>query len=266
MSENLATLQVADGVGELVMNNPPLNLLSIELREEMLSLIDEAAARADLRVLIITGTGEKAFCAGSDIKEFPELMKPEGNVLQKKLRPENVMYSRLADFPLPTIAALNGSALGGGLELAVCCDMLVAEDGTRLGLPEVRLGVFPGSGGTVRVTRLIGEGRAKQMMFTGDLLDASTANSWGLVNMVVKPGYAVEKARELAARIARNHAEPLRLCKRAVDFSFDMDEQAAVTNMLPLIEQAFHGPAIREGVRAFFAKEEPDFTLSSRER
>ena len=133
------------------------------------------------------------------------------------MRKENETYSKVDDFPKPTIAAVAGLAFGGGLELAVCCDLLVVEENARLALPEIKLGVFPGSGGTVRVTRRIGEGRAKEMMFFGEPIDAQTALAWGLVNRVVPPGEALLTACRMAAELAQRPNRALQICKRAID-------------------------------------------------
>src|SRR5215475_12557108 len=144
------------------------------MTRELNALVARLATDDAVRVMVLTGAGDKAFCAGSDIKEFPRMMAP-GVIVPQKLALENEAYSRVDDFLKPTIAALNGLAFGGGLELAVCCDLIVAEAGGLVALPEIKLGVFPGSGGTVRVTRRIGEGRAKEMMFLGEPLPVETA-------------------------------------------------------------------------------------------
>ena len=248
-----------DGVAVLTLNNPPMNLVTLELTRQLNRRLDELAADPAARVLVVTGAGDRAFCAGSDIKEFPEVAEA---VLEKKLSRENETYSKLDDFPKPTIAALAGLAYGGGLELAVCCDLIVAEEHTRLALPEIKLGVFPGSGGTVRVTRRVGEGRAKEMMFFGDPIDAPTALAWSLVNRVVPRGRALATATEMAAVLATRPNLALRLCKRAIDLSFDVAEDEAVRRSLALSEEVFHSNDCREGVRAFFAKEPPRFTHS----
>jgi enoyl-CoA hydratase len=253
--------EVQGGVAVLTLNNPPLNLVTLELTRKLNRRLDELAADPAVRVLVVTGAGDKAFCAGSDIKEFPEMMAP-GVVLERKLRFENETYSKVDDFPKPTIAALKGLAFGGGLELAVCCDLIVAEEQVRLALPEIKLGVFPGSGGTVRVTRRIGEGRAKEMMFFGDPIDAQTGLAWGLVNRVVPEGQAVAAATEMAGVLAERPNRALQLCKRAIDLSFDVTEDEAIHESLALSDEAFASAHCREGVRAFFAKEPPRFTHS----
>jgi enoyl-CoA hydratase/carnithine racemase len=250
---------IEDGVATVTLANPPLNLVTLGLTARLDALLDELAANPEARVLVLTGMGERAFCAGSDISEFSDLTEP-GVVLEKKLNRENRAYSKVDDFPKPTIAAVRGLAFGGGLELAVCCDIIIVEENVRLALPEIKLGVFPGSGGTVRVTRRIGEGRAKEMMFTGEPIDAQTALAWGLVNRVVPKGEALEAAIALARTLAERPNRALQACKRAVDMSFDMSEDDAIQETLALSEEVFTTDDCKEGVRAFFAREAPRFT------
>ncbi len=250
---------VDEGIALITLNNPPLNLVTVELTALLNDQLDKLASDASVRVLILTGIGGRAFCAGSDIREFSQFSGPDGQVLEGKLIAENDAYSKVDKFPKPTIAALNGSALGGGLELAVCCDLLVVAEDAQLSLPEVNLGVFPGSGGTVRVTRRVGEGRAKEMMLLGQPIDAHTALGWGLINRVVAKGQALEGARELAERLAGLPNRALQLCKQAIDLSFDTDETDAVKQTLALSDEAFQTQDVAEGIRAFFAKEKPKF-------
>jgi enoyl-CoA hydratase len=247
------------GVATVTLNNPPLNLVTLELRWQLNEVLDRLAADPEARVLILTGTGERAFCAGSDISEIRSLIRDKAMVTTK-LKPENDTYSKVADFPKPTIAALNGLAFGGGLELAVCCDLIVAEEGVRLGLPEIKLGWFPGSGGTVRVTRRIGESHAKEMMFFGEPIEAATALAWGLVNRVAPTGEGLRVAGEMAAILAERPNRALQLCKSAIDLSFDVSEDQAVSHALALSGQVFSLEDCKEGARAFFAKEPPRFT------
>jgi enoyl-CoA hydratase/carnithine racemase len=254
-------VEIKDGVATLTLVNPPLNLVTLGLTRELSHKLDALAADPDARVLVVTGSGEKAFCAGSDIKEFRDYMQP-GIAIEKKMWMENATYSKLDDFPKPTIAAVNGLAFGGGLEMAVCCDLIVCEDGTRLALPEIKLGVFPGSGGTVRVTRRIGEGRAKEMIFLGEPIDTATALAWGLINRIAPKGQALKTARALAAELAQRPNKALQIAKKAVDMAFDVTEDEAIAQSLPLSDQAFSSNDCKEGVRAFFAKEKPRFTHS----
>src|SRR5919205_3070440 len=218
MSSEPILCEVQNGVATITLNNPPLNLVTLELTRQLTETLDRLAADPNARVLVLTGAGERAFCAGSDISEFPSMMG-RGLVVPRKLAPENEAYSKVDDFPKPTIAAVSGLAFGGGLEMAVCCDLIVAEAGSRVALPEIKLGVFPGSGGTNRVTRRIGEGRAKEMMFFGDPLPVETALSWGLVNRVVPKGEALATAMDMARRLAARPGVALQMCKRSIDMA-----------------------------------------------
>jgi enoyl-CoA hydratase len=258
MPQDPVLCAIEDGVAVVTLNNPPLNLVTLEMTRRLNDTVKRLADDAAVRVLVLTGTGEKAFCAGSDIKEFPEMMAA-GAVVPKKLALENEAWSRVDDFPKPTIAAVSGLAFGGGLELAVCCDLIVAEEGARVALPEIKLGVFPGSGGTIRVTRRIGEGRAKEMMFFGEPLPVETALAWGLVNRVVPKGEALAAAIEMAKRLAAQPSVALQMCKRAVDLAFDTAEDKAVAASLEMSDTVFATQDCAEGVRAFFAKEKPRF-------
>jgi enoyl-CoA hydratase len=255
MSEaRLIHVVVESGVAVLTLDNPPLNLVTLELTRRLRAALDDLATDPAARVLVVTGVGTRAFCAGSDVSEFPSV---SDDVVRKKLGPENEAYSRLDDFPKPTIAALNGLAYGGGLELAVCCDILVAAANVRLALPEVKLGVLPGSGGPIRVLRRVGEGRAKELMFTGEPIDADTAYAWGLVNRVVPPGEALAAALALARTLAERPNRALQLMKAAADLAQDTTEDDAIRRTLPLSEAAFRTEDCQEGLRAFFAKETP---------
>lgn len=259
MAGDLIRCTTADGVAVLTLNNPPLNLVTLELTRELHAALDRLAGDPGVRVLVVAGAGERAFCAGSDVHEFAAVRE---DVVPRKLALENETYGKLDDFPRPTIAALNGLAYGGGLELAVCCDILIAGADVRLALPEIKLGVFPGSGGTVRVARRIGEGRAKELAFVGDPIDAQTALGWGLVNRVVPAGQALATALELAAVLARRPGRALSLLKQAIDLGLDVPEDEAIARTLALSDAVFKTDDCREGVRAFFAKEPPRFRHS----
>jgi enoyl-CoA hydratase/carnithine racemase len=256
MSEPPVVLTRHDAVAVLTMCNPPLNVTTLETTRELLGLTDRLAADSAVRALVLTGWGSRAFCAGSDIREFPAVA---GAVVEKKLARENEAFGRIAHFPKPTVAALNGLAYGGGLELAVCCDFIIAEEGGSVALPEIKLGVFPGSGGTIRVTRRIGEGRAKEMMFLGEPVPIETALAWGLVNRVVARGTALDTAIALARRLAELPAVALRLCKQSIAMAFDRAEADAIEATLALSGEAFATADCAEGVRAFFARQAPAF-------
>lgn len=256
MSPNL-NLEIIDGIAELTLSAPPLNLISKQMTIDIERILDRCEADPSIRVLIVTGSGV-AFCGGSDIKEFPHLMTP-GAVIEKKLDYENIVYSKLAHFRGPSIAAVNGLALGGGLELAVCCDFVIAEKDVPLGLPECRLGIFPGSGGTVRVTRRVGEARAKQMIFLGDRVPTDDALNWGLVDKIVEKGAALSESRKLAQRLNACSQSSLELSKKAVGDAIECTEGEALQRVLGLMDRAFCAPDAKEGVSAFLEKRKPNF-------
>jgi len=249
---------VQDGVAVLTLDNPPFNLVFRGLTEALGRALDALADDATVRAVIVTGAGPRAFCAGSDIAEFQRLMQP-GRIGPEKLNLQHQVFGRLDDFPKPTVAAVTGLAYGGGLEIAVCCDLIVADENARFALPEIKLGVFPGSGGPVRVTRRVGEARAKELMFLGEPIDAPTALAWGLINRVVPQGAALNTALALAATLAQRPPLALALCKQAIDLTLDMTEDAAIAAALPLSERVFTSTESREGVRAFLAKQTPRF-------
>ena len=250
---------VKDGIAIVTLNNPPLNLVTLQTSRDLHDLFIQLSGNQDVRVVVLTGSGDKAFCVGSDISEFPDMMDA-GAVVPKKLKLENDAFAAIRSCSKPTIAALNGLAYGDGLEMAVCCDLLIAEAGEKIALPEVKLGVFPGSGGTVRVLRRIGESRAKMMMFTGDPVAVEVACDWGLINEVVPKGQALERTKALARKLADLPNIALQCCKASANMSFDMDEHAAVYASLDLSDRVFSSQDCKEGVRAFFAKEKPQFT------
>ncbi len=254
----LVNYTVENGVATLVLNNPPVNVVTLQLTRELGEALAELAADEAVRVVVVTGAGSKAFCAGSDIKEFVQLMDP-AVVIDRKMTKENLVYDALDHLPKPTIAALNGLALGGGAELALCCDLRVMDEGTRIGFPECKLGVFPGSGGTQRLPRLVGEALAKELMYTGDPIDAQRAYQIGLVNRIAPAGQALAVAQELAATIAQRSGVALECIKQAVDYGLIAGEAAGQALALQLTGRVFGSEDIQEGVKAFIEKRPPQF-------
>lgn len=255
MSTRLVTVELGQ-VSTLRLEDPPLNLVSVEVTRQLDLALAELEQAADVRAVIVTGAGDGAFCVGSDVKEFESL---QGRVGEGKLLLEKSVYRRLAVLPSPTIAAINGNALGGGLELALCCDLRVADENAKLGLPEVRLGVMPGSGGTQRLPRIVGEARAKELILTGAIIDATRAEQIGLVNRVAPAGTSLEVARELADTIAARGPIAVREAKRAVDLAFDVPLDQGLAAELDASERIFASDDMLEGARAFFEKRAPRF-------
>lgn len=243
-------------VAHLELVNPPLNLVTRELIEalgEALSVLESAPAD-EVRAVVVSGRGERAFCAGSHVGEFEGQRGPAGRA---RLELEQRAWQRLADLPIPTIASIEGDALGGGLELALCCDIRVASERAHLGLPEVRLAVIPGSGGTQRLPRIVGLARARELILTGRIITAAEAAVIGLVGDVVPAGEALAAAREIAQEIAARGPLAVREAKRLIDLSADLDLDAGLAAELDASERVFATEDMLEGAASFFAKRDP---------
>ena len=241
----------------VTLENPPLNLVTVELTRALDAALAAIETDAEARCVVVTGTGDRAFCAGSDVKEFESL---HGRVGEGKLLLEKAVYRRLARLPVPTIAAIQADALGGGLELALCCDLRVADEGAKLGLPEVRLGVMPGSGGTQRLPRVVGMAKAKELILMGEIIDAAEAAEIGLVNRVAAPGRALETAMEMAETIASRGPVAVREAKRALDLAGEVPLDEGLAAELDASERIFASQDMLEGAQAFFEKRAPRFT------
>lgn len=241
----------------LRLQNPPLNLVNLELTHALDAALAGIEGDEGIRCVVVTGTGDRAFCAGSDVKEFASL---QGRVGEGKLLLEKAVYRRLALLPMPTIAALQADALGGGLELALCCDLRVADERAKLGLPEVRLGVMPGSGGTQRLPRVVGLAKAKELILTGQIIDAAEAAGIGLVNRVAPAGEAVAEALEIAETIAARGPLAVREAKSVLDMAGDLSLDDGLARELDASERIFASSDMLEGAQAFFEKREPRFT------
>ena len=245
-------------IAHLTINNPPMNLITDDLLAELDSALAtlEDAAPGDVRVVVVTGSGERAFSAGSDVKGFESHRGAAG---RPHFMREEAVTKRLADLPMPTIAAIEANALGGGLELALACDIRVASESANLGLPEVRLGVIPGAGGTQRLPRAVGIARAKELTLTGRIVDAREAESIGLVTCVVPVGQARAAADEIAAEIAQRGPLAVREVKRLIDQSADVDIDAGLAAEIDASERVFGSEDMLEGANAFFEKRPPKY-------
>lgn len=246
-----------DNIGLLTVNRPDkLNALSNELIEELDKFLNELENDEALRVLVMTGAGEKAFVAGADIQE---LVDRDALVGRRVSRKRQTVFSRIENLPIPVIAAVNGYALGGGLELALACSIRVCSERAQFGAPEVKLGIIPGDGGTQRLPRLVGLGRAMEMVLTGDFIDAQEAHRIGLVNRVVPHDDLMDAAMELAQKIAKRPPLAVRYAKEAVNRSQEGDTAAGYA-----LESYLHALSCttqdkKEGVEAFLEKRKGRF-------
>ena len=245
-------------VAHLTLADPPLNLVTRELLVELGAALAtlEAAAPGDVRVVVVTGEGERAFSAGSHVGEFESQRGSNG---RERHVLESGTADRLARLPMPTIAAIEGNALGGGLELALCCDIRVASEASKLGLPEVRLAVTPGAGGTQRLPRVVGVARAKELILTGRVLTADEAERIGLVSRVVPAGQALAAADDIAAEIAARGPIAVREAKKLIDLATEADLATGLAAELDASDRVFATDDIVEGAVAFFAKREPQY-------
>ncbi|AZB44933.1 enoyl-CoA hydratase [Bacillus sp. FJAT-42376] len=254
---NVISKQRQGAVTILTIDHPPLNVMSQAVLRELDSLLDELRDDTETVCVVITGAGDRAFMAGADIKEFPSLIGKKG--IKSQFMESHAVLNKLDDFPKPTIAVLNGLTFGGGCELALTCDLRIAEDHVQIGLPEIKLGLFPGGGGTQRLPRVIGEARAKEMMFTGDPIDAEKAKEIGLVNKVAPKGEGLQYGLKLAERISRFSLPALSRIKRSVDEGLGVSLKDGLEREAELFEEVFQTEDIKEGVQAFIEKRKPEF-------
>jgi enoyl-CoA hydratase len=231
------------------------NALNAVVRRELVVALDILATDDDIRVLVLTGAGDRAFVAGADIAEFEKRTPLQQRASMEGRR----VFDVVADFPKPTLASINGYALGGGCELALACDLRIAARSARLGQPEVNLGILPGGGGTQRLPRLVGMGRAMRLILTGEIIDAETAERMGLVDEVVNDDALRARTGELAARIAEHSPVALRLIKEAVRAAAEMPLTAGLAFERELFVTAFASEDRTEGIAAFLEKRTPDF-------
>ena len=245
-------------VARITLVNPPLNLVTRGLLDELNEALAqlETAEPGDVRAVVIAGTGERAFSAGSHVGEFEAQRGPGG---RERLELEERTSTRLAALPMPTIAAIEGNALGGGLELALACDLRIASARAKLGLPEVRLAVIPGAGGTQRLPRVVGLARAKEMVLRGTVLDADEAAAIGLIHEVVPAGEAVARATAIGEEIAARGPIAVREAKRLLDAALDTPLEDGLAAELEASLRVFATDDLLEGSSSFFAKRDPDY-------
>jgi enoyl-CoA hydratase len=244
-------------IGILAINRPrALNALNTETLKDIQAGIQEVKDHSELKALIVTGSGEKAFVAGADIEEMKGMNSIEALNFSKL---GHLALRMIQDFDRPVIAAVNGYALGGGTEIALACDFIYASENARFGFPEVTLGIFPGFGGTQRLPRLIGKGKAKELILTGKVITAQEAYQMGIVNRVFPHASLVEETKKVALQIAANGAIGVRLAKSVVDGGFDMDLTEACSLESYAFSLGFSTEDQKEGMTAFLEKRKPNF-------
>jgi len=251
-------VETRDRIATVIVNRPDrLNALNAATVRELDRAFRDVAADEEALGVVLTGAGEKAFVAGADIAELAQ-MGPIDGVAVSRLGQEAFRF--LESMGKPVIAAVNGFALGGGLELALACHLRVAAERARFGLPEVKLGIIPGYGGTVRLPRIVGRGRALELILTGEMIDAAEAHRIGLVNRVVANGTALDEALALMTKILANGPVALRLALESVDHGWDASLRDGLTLESSLFGLLATTGDMREGMTAFLEKREPRFT------
>jgi enoyl-CoA hydratase/carnithine racemase len=247
---------VRDGVATITLHRPAAaNALSMELAAAVGHAFARVRHDETVRAVILTGAG-KSFCAGADLKERRAMTLEE---TRSFLRSLNNVVDAVAAFPRPVIAAINGAAFGGGLELALACDFRIAAEGAQLGLVETRLGIIPGAGGTQRLARLVGLAAAKELIFTGRRIDATQADRAGIVSNVVPADQLMDAARSLAAELAGAGPLAVTQAKKAIDGGFDLPMAAALAHERDCYEVVLESEDRNEGLAAFAEKRLPNF-------
>ena len=253
------TYEVEGQIGIITINRPKaLNALNSAVLDELDKTLDAVDQEA-IRCLILTGAGEKSFVAGADIGEMSTLTKAEGEAFGKK---GNDVFRKLETFPIPVIAAVNGFALGGGCEISMSCDIRICSENAVFGQPEVGLGITPGFGGTQRLARIVGTGKAKEMIYGARNIKAEEAYRIGLVNNVYPAEELMPPAKKLASTIARNAPIAVRNCKRAINEGMQVDMDQAIVIEEKLFGSCFETCDQKEGMNAFLEKRKVDAFLN----
>lgn len=248
-------LEIKEKIAIIIINRPEKrNALNQEVRSDLYQILKEVDSRDDIRVAIITGAGD-AFVAGADIAPMKDY-EPEDAREASKYGSNIFLF--IENMRIPVIAAINGWALGGGCELALACDIRICSDNAKLGQPEVKVGIIPGYGANIRLPRLIGPGRAKELIYTGSLLDAVEAERIGLVNHVVSKEDLMNEAMKFAKRISKGPAA-INFAKKAINKAFDLDMKGAIEISSKLYGEVYKTQDSKEGISAYLEKRKPEF-------
>jgi enoyl-CoA hydratase len=257
MENKCVLVETTDHIATLTINRPEsLNSLNSEVLEELDRALEDLERDSVVKVVVLTGAGSKAFVAGGDIKEMLSLEPPSALAFSRK---GQQLLLRIGRMSKPVIAAVNGYALGGGLELALACDFIYASENAKLGLPETTLGVIPGFGGTQNLPRLIGPNKAREMIFSGKMLSAAEALEWGLVNKVFPVGELLPNAMETARTIAKNGMVAVANAKDAILNGLNMDRENGLRYESSLFGTLFASHDQKEGMQAFVEKRKAEF-------
>ena len=249
---------VENGIGQITINRPSkMNALNKATIQELHDAFENLENSNDVRVIIVTSEGEKAFVAGADISEFANFSVEEGAKLAQQ--GQQLLFDFVENLKTPVIAAVNGFALGGGLELAMCCHFRVASDNAKMGLPEVSLGVIPGYGGTQRLPQLIGKGRAMELIMTAGMIDAETAKNYGLVNHVVPQAELLEFTKSIATKIMRNSPMAIGKAIKAINANYK-DGVNGFETEISNFGKCFGTKDFKEGTTAFLEKRKAEFS------
>lgn len=255
-SQPVVLVEKSDRVATITVNRPEkMNALNAEVKSSLTAALAELREDPDVRAVVITGSGEKAFIAGADIGEF----KDAAPVDQHRVMQETDIYAEIERFPKPVIAMINGFCLGGGCELAMACDVRIAGDKAKLGQPETNLGLIPGGGGTQRLPRLVGQGRAMWLIYSGEMIDAARAEQIGLVDEVVAQDQLAHRTKEIAATIASRSPASLQAAKECVRAAWQMPLEAGLRLEKAWFALLFSTEDMDEGVSAFLERRKPDF-------
>ncbi len=248
----------ANSVGILTVSRPrALNALNWDTLRELRDFMENVLPSESLRALIVTGAGDKAFVAGADVMQMSQMKASE---FQEYIEYGHKVYDLIQNVQTPSIASINGYALGGGCELALACDIRIASEKAKLGFPEAKLGMFPAWGGTQRLTRILGLGKAKELIFTAGMIGAQEALDIGLIEKVVPHEQILDAARQLAGAIAKNGPVAVSAAKVSINSGSEMDLQRALLLERTLISLCLDSKDMGEGLQAFLEKREPYFT------
>ncbi|HDZ91039.1 MAG TPA: 3-hydroxybutyryl-CoA dehydratase [Deltaproteobacteria bacterium] len=257
MGQALAHYEIRDQVAIVTIDHPPMNALDVATKEDIGEIFRELDnRRKEIRAVILHGAGDKAFAAGADIKTFMEL-KPD--TAKRRLTRSHQIYKIVEDFEWPVIAAIHGFCLGAGLELALCCDIRYAEESAKLGFPEVKLSVFPGNGGTRRALYHVPLGKLKELVYSGDMIDAGEAFRLGLVEKVTPPGRVMDAAMELASKIINRGPLGVAAAKKVLNRTRDLPLSDGLELESDFWANLTATEDMKEGARAFIEKRKPEY-------